>query len=217
MTKSVRMTREAKIEAVKVFQANIAKERTTIKPKKTRPSTGADHKEQEVIIRDMINAEGITRSGDMRCRGINRDDCRVKDAEGNWLHVEIKHGGGSLAYADKLDMEVIEELDRDLCLLGQDWVIYCNVATIKSRAEIAFTYRVARRDDFLDMLEEYCHGPKSKGWTTAVKFNNGTHTAINIQSKYVPQFWDGLEEDPRTMSLRDWCWEVLGRSPRWDW
>lgn len=217
MTKSVRLTKTSKAEAVEAFKARIEQERTTIKPKKTRPSTGADSKEQEVIIRDMINAEGITRSGDMRCRGINQDDCRVKDKLGNWIHVEIKHGGGSIAYADKLGMEVFEDRDRDLCLVGQDWVIYCVDASIKSRARIAFTYRVARRDDFLDMLEEYCHGPKAAGWETAVKFNNASHTAINIQSRYIKQFWAGLQDDPRSMSLKTWCWRILGRSPRWDW
>lgn len=217
MTKSVRLTKASKPEAVAAFKTRIDREKVTIKPKKTRPSTGADAKENEVIIRDMVNAEGITRSGDLRARGTNREDCRVKDKDGNWLRVEIKHGGGSIAYADVENGEFFETRDRDLCLVGQDWVIYCIDAKTKRRGAIAFTYRVSTRDDFLDMLEEYCHGPRTAGFQTATKFNNTSQTAINIQSKYLKQFWDGLQNDRRSMSLKTWCWRVLGRSPRWDW
>ena len=82
---------------------------------------------------------------------------------------------------------------------------------------MADRYIVATREDFLDMLEEYCHGSRRSGWETATKFNNTSRTAINIQSQYVDEFYEGLESElgGRTMSAYEFCVNILGREPRW--
>lgn len=187
------------------------------KPGKAIGSTGWKADIAEAIIRDMVNAKGVTTVGDLYVRKQDKDDLKVKLKDGSYAIIEIKHGGGSLAYADKNQPE-FPSTDRSYCLQGVDWVIYRHKAEPEMRrTKMALEYRVATTEDFLDMLEEYCHGPKSGGWNTAVKFNNPTHTAINIQSQYVERFWEGLQDDDRAMTLWDWSYEVLGRDLRWDW
>lgn len=214
MIKSVRLTKSNRAEEWALSDTRLELEAITIKPGKTRPSTGADDKRAERDIRDMLLLEGIAWSRDLRARSINRDDIKTRDADGNQVVIEVKHGGGALAYASQYDLESFDTRDRDLCLQGVDYVAYCLTADITDRAAIACTYRVARREDFLDMLEEYCHGKRKGGWDTATKFNNATHTAIQIQSMYKKEFWNGMRRDPRTMTLMDFCLTVLGRKPR---
>ena len=182
---------------------------------KLKKSTGADCKARERDIRDMLNVEGITYSGDLRARGANRDDICTRDRYGNKLTIEVKHGGGALAYACNYDFETFETRDRDLYLVGADYVIYNITATTTRRTLMALDYRVSTRDDFLDMLEEYCHGPKAQGFETATKLSKGG-AQINIQSKYLDKFWNGLKDDPRAMCLWDFCTTILGRDPRWE-
>lgn len=184
-----------------------------------RNSTGVHSKDKEIVIRDMVNKEGITWSGDLRSRSWNKDDIYTSDAQGHEYCLEVKHGGGALAYASKYGLEKFESRDRDLCLLGVNYVIYHKNATEVSndRHEIADEYLVASREDFLDMLEEYCHGIRKAGWETAVKFGNADHDTINIQSQYLEEFYNGLlcELGARTMSLYEFCVTILGREPRW--
>ena len=187
---------------------------------KKRNSTGVHCKDKEIVIRDMLLKEGIAWSTDLRSRAVNRDDIFTSTENGEQLHLEVKHGGGSIAYASEYMLERFETRDRDLCLHGVDYVIYYVKADdidSNDRETIADEYMVATRDDFLDLLVEYCHGKRSQGWETAVKFGNAQQNCINIQSTYTQQFMDGLvsELGERTMSLREFCESVLGREPRW--
>jgi len=180
-------------------------------------STGSPMQVCEGIIRDMLNARGIQYATDMYARGYKQDDARVKDADGQWLNVEIKHGGGAIAYAERCGIAKFTSRDRDLCLQGVDYVVYCLTANPDAkRTKMATEYRVSTREDFLDMLEEYCHGPKAMGFQTATKFSKEGRQ-INIQTTYLKSFWEGLQDDPRAMVLWDFCTDVLGRDPRWDW
>lgn len=185
---------------------------------KSKGSTGWKQDIMEGIIRDMTNAKGVTTVDDLYVRKAGKDDLKVKLKDGSYATIEIKHGGGSIAYAVNASLPSFPTTDRSYCLQGVDWVIYhIEADPTMRRTKVALEYRVAKAEDFLDMLEEYCHGPKSYGWSTAVKFNNASHTAINIQWTYVKNFWDGLKDDPRAMTLWDWSYEVLGRDLRWDW
>lgn len=185
---------------------------------KSKGSTGWEDNTMEGVIRDMTLAKGVTTTDGLYVRTFKQEDLKVKLKDGTWAVIEIKHGGGSIAYAERADLPEFPSTDRSYCLQGVDWVIYRYRADVTlRRTQVALEYRVARKEDFLDMLEEYAHGPRSGGWNTAVKFNNKTHTAINIQSPYVKNFWEGLKDDPRTMTLWDWSYEVLGRDLRWDW
>lgn len=215
---SIRITSKNREGLWALKDARISKERHLHDNDNRRNSTGVGAKDKEIILRDMLNKEGITWSGDLRARACNRDDITTTDAQGNEYHLEVKHGGGTLAYASKYGLECFESRDRDLCLIGEDYVIYHKKADEVSndRHEIADEYLVASREDFLDMLEEYCHGKRKGGWETAVKFGNADHDTINIQSQYVEEFYDGLlcELGARTMSLYEFCVTILGREPR---
>ena len=215
MKKSVRLTNANRSAEWELSDARFDAERV-IRPNKSKASTGVDAKRAERDLRDMLNVDGITYSGDLRARGANRDDIFTRDRHGNKLTIEVKHGGGSIAYACTLDMECFDERDRDLCLVGVDYVVYRVKADLTNRFKMARGYMVATRDDFLDMLEEYCHGKRGGSWETATKFNNSTKTAINIQSMYIEQFWTGMQSDPRAMCLWDFCTNILGRDPRWE-
>lgn len=172
----------------------------------------------EGVIRDMTNARGITTVEDLYVRKAKEHDLKVQLKDGSYAILEVKHGGGSLAYAVNASLPQFPSTDRSYCLKGVDWVVYhVEADPTKKRTAVALEYRVAKTEDFLDMLEEYCHGPKAQGWSTAVKFNNASHTAINIQWTYVKQFWAGLQDDERSMCLWDFCTDVLGRDPRWEW
>ena len=185
---------------------------------KKQGSTGWKADIMEGVIRDMTMAKGITTVDNLYVRKAGKDDLKVKLKDGTYAVIEIKHGGGSLAYAENAGLPEFPTTDRSYCLNGVDWVIYHRTADPNmKRTKIAREYMVARAEDFMDMLEEYCHGPKAQGWSTAVKFNNATHTAINIQWSYLDQFWAGLQNDDRAMCLWDWSYEVLGRDLRWDW
>ena len=208
MEKSVRLTKANATEQWNLSDARFAKA-------KAKGSTGEDGKARERDFRDMSNVAGITYSGDLKGRSINRGDITTHDAKGNMLTLEVKHGGGAIAYAEVFKLEEFSERTPEMCLKGVDWVIYCDRADITDRHEMAKTYRVCTREDFIDMLIEYCHGPKAAGFLTATKFSKGC-TQINIQSKYVKQFWDGMRNDPRTMSYWTFCYTVLGRKPRWN-
>ena len=180
-------------------------------------STGADQQLCEVIIRDMLDALGIQYLNDMFHRGYKEQDVHVRTRDGKWLNLEVKHGAGALAYAERAGLQQFTSRDRDLCLKGVDYVIYRIKATPDlDRYGFANRYRVATREDFLDMLEEYGHGPKAQGFFTATKLSKHG-TQINIQSTYVRNFWDGMKNDPRSMRLYDFCLDVLGRAPRMDW
>lgn len=180
-------------------------------------STGWKQVLCERNVRDMVLAKGIKTTASMFKRGVNKDDILTQDRQGNWLHLEVKHGAGALAYACTLGIEKFTSRDRDLCLQGVDWVIYRLEADPElKRTRMATEYRVCSREDFLDILEEYCHGPKAAGFMTATKFAKDGQQ-INIQSQYVKQFWAGLQNDDRTMCLWDFCTDILGRDPRWDW
>lgn len=184
-----------------------------------RNSTGVKAKDKETIIRDMTLVNGITWSTDLRARSCHKDDIRTRTEDGEDVVIEVKHGGGALAYACTYELECFESTDRDLCLPGVDYVCYHESAKSVSndRHEIADEYIVATREDFLDMLEEYCHGPRTCGWRTAVKFGNSDRNTIQIQSQYTKQFFEGLQSElgARTMTLYTFCVEVLGREPRW--
>jgi hypothetical protein len=208
MRKSVRITNSNREELWNACDQRIAAE-------KAKRSTGADQKAREIDIRDMLNAEGISYSGDLRARSTNRSDLRVKDAEGMWIDIEVKHGAGAIAYADEGEVFTNADRIRENCLKGVDWVVYCLTADLTDRHDIAKQYRVSTREDFLDILEEYCHGPKAIGFMTSTKLSK-EDTQINIQSMYVKQFWDGLKSDDRAMSLWTFCYTVLGRKPRWN-
>lgn len=182
---------------------------------KAKGSTGEDQKEREQDVRDMLNQDGIQYSTDLRARRSDRSDIVVKDKNGNWVHIEVKHGAGALAYADTFNLKLFTTKDRDLCLADADYVVYSYTATEKRRTRIAKYYRVAKREDFLDMLEEYCHGNRSHGWNTAVAFAK-SRAQLNIQSQYAERFWEAMRRDERTMCLWDFCQIVLGRDPRWD-
>lgn len=210
MAKSVKLSRTARMAAVIALFARLQAEAEA-------GSTAAAHKAADVVLRDMVNAEGVTYSGDFRCREAGREDARVKLADGTWANLEFKHGGGALAYADVCGMTEFTERTRDLLLQNADWVVY-NIKPTEGfkRTTMALEYRVSTKEDFLDMLEEYCHGPRAKGIFTATKFSK-EGTQINIQSKYLKEFWEGLQDDPRTMCLWDFCTDYLGRDPRWDW
>lgn len=180
-------------------------------------STGWKQVLCERNVRDMVLAKGITTSGSMYKRGVNKDDILVQDKDGNWIHIEVKHGAGALAYACTLGIKEFTSRERDMCLQDVDWVIYRLEADPElRRTKMALEYRVCTREDFLDMLEEYCHGPKAAGFQTATKLSR-ENKQINIQSQYVKKFWEGLQDDPRAMTLWDWSFEVLGRDLRWDW
>lgn len=195
------------VEQVKLYYAHT----------QAKGSTGSPMQVCESVIRDMLNARGIQYATDMYSRGLDKDDVHVKGADGQWLNVEIKHGAGALAYAERCGIEKFTSRDRDLCLQGVDYVIYCLTANPDARrTRMATEYRVSTREDFLDMLEEYCHGPKAAGFWTATKFSK-EGKQINIQTTYVKSFWAGLQNDDRAMCLWDFCTDVLGRDPRWDW
>ena len=215
MKKSIRITKANKADLWALSDARFAYEKVHINEGKTRPSTGADCKARERDIRDMLNVDGITYSGDLRARGANRDDIFTRDRHGNKIVIEVKHGGGALAYACNYDFEIFETRTPDLCLQGVDYVVYNVTASLTKRTKMALEYRVSTRADFLDMLEEYCHGKRSGGFETATKFSKGG-AQINIQSQYLTQFWDGLRNDSRSMCLWDFCTKVLGRDPRWE-
>lgn len=218
-SKSVRITRENHDQLWELKDQRIMRERHLHDFDEKRNSTGVGAKDKEIIIRDMLNKAGIAWSGDLRARSVNRDDIMTSDAAGNSYHLEVKHGGGSIAYASMYGLESFDSRDRELCLYGVDYVIYHVKADSVSndRHDIADEYIVATRDDFLDMLEEYCHGKRAHGWDTAVKFGNADHDCINIQSQYINEFFNGLlsELGARTMSLYEFCVSVLGREPRW--
>jgi hypothetical protein len=165
----------------------------------------------------MVLVKGIKTTGSMYKRGVNKDDILTQDRNGNWLHLEVKHGAGAIAYACTLGIERFDSRDRDLCMQGVDYVIYrLEADPDMKRTKMALEYVVCSRTDFLDMLEEYCHGPRAMGFQTATKFAKDGQQ-INIQSQYVKKFWDAMRKDDRVMCLWDFCTGVLGRDPRWDW
>lgn len=220
MSKAERITRKNHDQLWGMKDARINAEAHKNDNSHKRNSTGVEAKDKEIVIRDMVLKEGITWSTDLRCRAANRDDIFTSTESGETLCIEVKHGGGSLAYASQYQLKYFTSRDRDLCLPGVDYVVYyVNAKDIDStdRETIADEYMVATRDDFLDLLVEYCHGKRSGGWETAVKFGNAKQNCINIQSTYIQPFMEGLVQElgERTMSLREFCTSVLGREPRW--
>lgn len=208
--RSIRMSKQLKAEYREKSEQHYMAQQA-------KGSTGSEADLCERIIADMLNKDGITTTGGMFKQGFNRADVRVKDSEGNWVNVEVKHGGGAIAYAFLCGKEKFDSRDRDDCLIGADWVVYHLQADHnRARTKMVLEYRVSTREDFLDMLEEYCHGPRSAGFQTATKFSKDG-VQINIQSAYIKQFWAGLQDDPRAMILWDFCTDILGRDPRWDW
>lgn len=177
-------------------------------------STGSDMSLCETIVRDMLQARG---TGDLYARKLGQADVRVRTAEGECLTVEVKHGAGAIAYAEINGQAVFTTRSPELCLKGVDYVVYARYARPDARrTEMAMDYMVSTREDFLDMLVEYCHGPRGAGFETATKFSK-EGKQINIQSAYVDRLWEGMQDDDRAMCLWDFCTEVLGRDPRWDW
>lgn len=220
MSKAERITRKNHDQLWELKDARINAEAHKNDGTNKRNSTGVAMKDKEIVIRDMLLKAGITWSTDLRCRAASRDDIFTTTENGEQLCIEVKHGGGSIAYASQYELARFETRDRELCLPGVDYVVYyVNAAGIDStdRETIADEYMVATRDDFLDLLVDYCHGKRSGGWETAVKFGNAEQNCINIQSAYIKPFMEGLvsELGERTMSLREFCESVLGREPRW--
>ncbi len=212
MKKSVRITSATRAQLWAEKDIRIATEIA-------KGSTGGRAKDREIVWRDMLNKRGITWSGDLRARGLNREDIVTSTEDGEQIVVEVKHGGGALAYAVTYNLESFDSRDRELCLRGVDYVLYCKTAEgSDDRHDMADRYIVATREDFLDMLEEYCHGSRRSGWETATKFNNSSRTAIQIQSMYIDEFFTGLESElgNRTMSAYEFCTTVLGREPHWE-
>lgn len=214
MKKSERVTKANKATCV-------VNAKTRLTAEEQKGSTGVRAKGAEIVLRDMLNAEGIAWTGDFRARHQNREDIAVKDKNGVTIHIEVKHGGGALAYASQYDLEVFDSTDRDLCLKYADYVAYYKDARkldLEDRESLADQFIVSTKEDFLDMLEEYCRGKRAHGWDTAVRLNSYGEQ-ISIQGAYAESLYEGLESElgNRTVSLREFCSEVLGREPRMHW
>ena len=225
MKKSIRMNNNTKPAEVVKMDARMFAEAHKNDGTGKRNSTGIGGKNCEAVIRDMVLKEGITWSRDLRARSQNRGDIVTTDASGKKITIEVKTGAGALAYASQYDIEFFDDNDidnLDIMLPGVDYVAYYvngNEVDCDDREGIADDFIIATRENFIALLIDYCHGKRSSGWRTAVKFNNASRTAVNIQSTYTEAFYNGMvcELDSRTVTLRQFADDVLGRPLRMEW
>ncbi len=173
----------------------------------------------EMEVRDMLLVEGIQYSRDFHARHENRDDVRTRDADGNPVVIEVKTGAGAVACAVDTPYPADHVRTPEEAFPYADYVAYyVSAAELygQDRDTIADEMLVFPRAAMVQAIVDYAHGPRKAGWLTSTHYTKD-RMQVNLQTPYVKPLWDGLTAlawADKGMTLRTFCEEVLGRSPR---
>ena len=138
----------------KAFNEGIVELEKRLENEDKKRSTGSFGKRAEPYARNYLMKNGIRKSSDVRARGGEKPDCKVKTKDGQTIIVEVKTGSGCLCYAADIGRDFIES-DRenaDILLMKKDYIAYNPFTQFCNENNFYKYFYVFSRAEFINLL-----------------------------------------------------------------
>lgn len=171
----------------KTFELKLGYYKKVLDEQTEKGSTGSAGKLFDVLGRDYIMKNGISRANDVRCRNIRQADAMNR----NYGKFELKTGSGAVCYGYGL---TADDCTAENVCAGVAYVVWAPFSKFLNAENFAEMSWVFTRDQFIDCLETI--GKKGLKSSLKVSKNGGQINIQTITPRMEDRLWDVLENMP---------------------